>query len=175
MTVPVRKPRAEINTGDMPVGQKAPIIMPALADGMPDREELAIAPAIEGPSGKLNKLMGDIAFGEEPVTICLSQSNEKHAPKFIPCWNNGKKAEVLINGQWIAQGWLPVGVPITTKRKYAEVLARSKQDSVTTDVVRHPEYEQNLVNFSTSLTSPFSIINATSKDMDWMNKISREM
>ncbi len=174
MTVPVRRTRAEVNTGDIPVGQKASIILPSLADGMPDREEIATAPAIEGPGGVANGYFKQVSFGEEPVKIYISPSNEKNAPKIVDCWNNGKGAEQLIDDKWVVKGWLPVGVVVITKRKYAEILARAKRDTVTTDVVRRADGEDNLINFSTSMSAPFTLVDATSKDIDWLNKIAME-
>lgn len=170
---PVMRRKAEVNTGDFPVGQKDRIVLPA--DGsMPNREDIAIAPAMDG--GKhLSKYMQDLAFGEEPVTIRIEPGQGKFAPKVWDCWVNGVGAEQLINGQWVKKGWLPVGVPVTTKRKYVENLLRAKHDNVQTKVVRRQDDEDNVIDRYTSNATPVTIIRDDSPaSRDWVEKILRE-
>jgi hypothetical protein len=52
----------------------------------------------------------------------------------VDCWVNGKGAEVWDERtrKWMEFNFLPVGLPIITKRKYVEVLARSKSMKVNT-------------------------------------------
>jgi len=164
--------RAEVNTGDFPVGQKDSILLPA--DGMPNREEIAIAPAMDG--GKhLSKYMSDIAFGEDPIEIRIEPGQGRFAPKIIDCWVNGKGAEQFVNGKWDIKGWLPVGVSCVTRRKYVEVLLRSKMDNVSTRTTRHEDHEDNFVDRQTSSASPLTIISDPSPaGRDWIEKILRE-
>lgn len=100
-----------------------------------------------------------LAFSEEPVKIILNQSAEKNAPTSFPVWVNGKGAEVFQNGRWDEIGYLPVGRPIIIKRKYLEVIMRSKLDAVTTThddaTVERPV---NRINRSTSAVHSFSIL-----------------
>lgn len=169
---PVLRRRAEVNSGDFPVGQKAPVNIDLNTEI--NREEIAIAPAIDG--GKpLSKYMSDLSFAEEPVTIRIEPGQGKFAPKVWDCWVNGVGAEQLINGQWVKKGWLPVGVPVTTKRKYVENLLRAKHDNVQTRVERRQEDESNFVDRFTSSATPITIIRDDSPaHRDWMEKILRE-
>lgn len=78
-----------------------------------------------------------LAMGEEPVTIMIEPSPDQNAPHSYYCAVNGVGAECLQpNGEWIPLGWVPVGVELTMKRKYVEVLVRAKRDRVTTDYGR---------------------------------------
>lgn len=77
-----------------------------------------------------------LAFNENPVTILIAPGIEENAAQFQFCQVNGKGAEVLINRRWVSFGHLPVGQVLTTKRKYLEVLIRSKRNGVVTTVIR---------------------------------------
>lgn len=170
---PVMRRKAEINTGDFPVGQKDPIKL-NLDDPMPDRQEIAIAPAMDG--GKhLSKYMQDLQFGEDPVTIRIEPGQGKFAPKVWDCWVNGVGAEQLIGNQWVKKGWLPVGTPTTTKRKYVENLLRAKHDNIQTSTIRYRDSEDNIVERHTSSATPITIIRDDSPaSRDWIEKILRE-
>lgn len=171
---PVTRRKAEVNTGDFAVGQKDPII---LGDHLPDREAIAVSPPVDSPK-QLSKYLQDLTFFEDPVTIRIEQVNmglTKFAPKVQDCWCNGKGAEQLIDGKWVTFGWLPVGVPVTTKRKYVEVLLRAKLDNVTTEVRKHDTHEENIINRNTASSCPISILSdASPAGRDWVEKILRE-
>lgn len=102
-----------------------------------------------------------LKFSEDPVTIRISPSAEKNAPRSYLSSVNGKGAEVWVNGHWIEfnQGYLPVGRTITVKRKYVEVLLRAKADSVET-VHSNPGAEviENRLRTSTSQVAAISIL-----------------
>lgn len=173
-STPIIRRKAEVNTGDFPVGQKDSILLSA--DKMPDREQIAIAPPMD--NGKtLNKYMSDLKFGEDPIEIRIEPYNigARFAPNMQDCWVNGKGAEQHINGQWVTKGWLPIGKPVVTKRKYVENLLRSKQDNVQTRTVRHEDHEDNIVDRRTTSACPISILSDPSPaGRDWLEKILRE-
>src|SRR5262245_46624102 len=98
-TNPVRRPSHELFTGDIKMEQKPTI---------ESREDLAEDVVVaEKPLGK--DYQDELAFNEEPITIRIERSGEKFAPPVIDCWVNGKGAEVVVNGKWVALGYLPVG------------------------------------------------------------------
>ena len=70
-----------------------------------------------------------------------------------------KGAEIFTNGRWVEVGFLPVGEPVITKRKYVEVLAAAKHEAVNT---RHDTAEaerpRNFVERTLSSRAPFSVI-----------------
>lgn len=75
-----------------------------------------------------------LAMGEEPVEILIEPSTDPNAPHSYYCAVNGRGAECLgPDGNWRTIDWVPVGVRLTMKRKYVEVLVRAKRDRVTTE------------------------------------------
>jgi len=168
---PVRgRPRKEVHTDDFEIGQRPSILLSG-------DEPIEHGDEIAAVDISIHKAyLEELAFMEEPVTIMLQATSEKFAPKFVQCFVNGKGAEIFANGKWVAYGWIPVGVAITTKRKYVEVLARSKHDSIQT---RHGSTEdenpQQFIDRFTSAKHPLSILQDNSpKSMDWLTKIYAE-
>jgi hypothetical protein len=80
---------------------------------------------------------------------------------------------VLNNGQWLEIEWLPIGVPLTTKRKYVEVLARSKPDAITTvHDDANVERPRNTVRRRTSAQYPLSVIqDPNPRGHEWLSRI----
>lgn len=125
---PVRRSKPELNTADLPVGQRSSVILPD--DGV--KTEDIILPV---DTNALNKVYFEaLAFNEQAIRILIHPSSERNAPIVIDCWVNGRGAEVFIRGKWESLGYLPIGVPVTTKRKYIEVLAGSKIEAIDTEV-----------------------------------------
>lgn len=154
-----RRGRKEYHTGDMEVGQRPDIILPT--DGPLVREPEEIA-AVDTPLH--SSYYDDLAFMEEPVTIRLERSSEKYAPQLI---------DVYVNG---VVKWIPVGQPVTIPRKYVEVLARAKPDSVQT-MVGTPDDEnpENRVVRYTSSKHPFTVINdANPRGYEWLTRTMAE-
>ncbi len=168
---PVRRAAREQHTSDTPVGQLPKIVMPE--DGLPDRGE-----AIQVVEKPLDMdYLRNLTFAEEPITIIISKNPEKFAPLTVDCWCNGKGAEVLDqNNKWVEFGWLPVGKMVTTKRKYVEILARSKLMSVQTDTGNENDAEpKNEVIRSNSLKAQFSVIGDTSPYSGvWLQRLLSE-
>ena len=81
-----------------------------------------------------------------------------------------------MNGKWVVLGFLPVGIEVTTKRKYVEVLARSKVDNISTDVGSMLEDDpRNTLDISTSSKAPFSVIeDRNPMGRAWLSKLIRE-
>lgn len=166
---PVHAPARELHTADMAVGQQPAIV---LRDDEPINHEQVILPVDRQPAGKY---LADLAFAEEPVTIRIERTAEKNAPNSVDCWVNGVGAEVFMNGKWLQLGYLPVGHAVITKRKYVEVLARSKHDSISTNVRQHEDSEENLVERHTSQRAPFSVLkDANPMGHQWLTRLLAE-
>lgn len=163
--------KKELHTGDMTIQQKDSIVMPGLDEAFERDAEIV---AVDEKA--LHKDYVDaLAFAEEPIMIRIEPSNEKFAPKVVDCWVQGRGAEVFDVQQkrWYFLGALPVGHPIVTRRKYVEVLARSKQDSVRTEVIG-PESErpENVVHRHTSQRATFSVIHDRNpKGAEWLSRL----
>ena len=163
--------KKEINTGEMP-HYEAPPIKAQNLDEL--EEELTGIEPVQGFVSK--KDMDMIAFMEEGITIRLSKPPEKNAPTSVPVWVNGRGAEVLIRDRWQPITYLPIGPTITVKRKYVEVLARAKPESVDTQVEeRDNEDPKNHTLRSVHVKYPFTVLNDPSpKGADWLSKILME-
>lgn len=186
--------RKEVNTGEMAITQKADIDM---TDSIVHGESL---PNVEGqeillqeyngplpmdvPKEKFNdpeymkalpKFMAELAFMEEPVTIRIEENSRSDFPEtHVPAQVSGSGAEVLVEGHWVRMTYLPIGMEIVTKRKYVEVLARAKTDTIKTQhddaTVERP---RNITQRRTSANYPLTIISDTPRGHAWMSGIMR--
>lgn len=167
----VSRGKRELNTGDMEVGQRPDILLTGTGPISRAAEEIE---ALDQP------LHSDYAqallFMEEPVAIRLEPTGQENAPRQIACYVNGRPAELLINGKWLPFGWIPVGQIVVTRRKYVEVLARAKPDTVRTEVVEIPGQDpMNLVKRNTSTRCPLSIIKDNNPlGAEWITRIIAE-
>lgn len=117
-----------------------------------------------------------LAFNEDPVTIRIEESAEENAPQYHLVQVNGRGAEVLIDGKWLIFGYLPVGLQVVTKRKYLEVLLRSKRTRIThmqDDAGPNPAL-MNVAHRATSATMAVSIIHDPSPRAGaWVAELKR--
>lgn len=163
-TNPVRRPARELHTADIGHERKPSI----------ETFEDLINEVIVAPIMPERDYATALQFNEDPVTIRIERGSEKFAPPVIDCWVNGKGAEVLINGRWRELRFLPVGIVVTTKRKYVEVLAASKIDSIQTNVIRENDSERNLVERFPSSRAPFSVLeDKNPKGVEWLTNLVR--
>lgn len=140
----------EIHTADMPIEQKAPI------SDDPSKYEGDIV-IVDKPLTK--EWAEAMEFNEEPVTIRLEPSTDKFASNVFEVRVNGKGAEMLIKGKWVEITYLPVGIELTTKRKYVDVIIRAKIDTITTETGNaNEENPRNTVKRATTPIHSMSII-----------------
>lgn len=162
----------EIHTGNMEVGQKPDVDLGFGAE-IAHGESLAdVSGDIQSGKDHITKL----AFNEEPITIRIEENTRSDNPEtHAPCYVNGKAAEILVEGKWLPSGFLPIGVVLTTKRKYAEVLMRSKSDNVRTlheDV--GAKSIDNRMRRTTASNYPISIIEDRNPlGVEWATRIIR--
>lgn len=135
----------ELNTGDVRIEQKSP------AD--PDDYEGDVV--LVDPALATKEYAAALAFMDQPVLIRLQPSAEKNAAQTFPIWVNGKGAEVLTrSGKWMEIKHLPVGVELTVKRKYLEIILRTKIDTVQHDAPHPSEPDIDQRNRVQRFTSP---------------------
>ena len=119
-----------------------------------------------------------LLMAEDPITIQIEPGMEENAPRVVDCWVNGKGAEVLdpITNKWLEINCLPIGGPITTKRKYVEVLARSKLDNVQTKTGdMRQEHPENRIVRNTSRKAVFSVLHDPNpKGREWLIRLMSE-
>jgi hypothetical protein len=168
MSLNLRNPRTELGTETIGIAQP-PVIT--------ERSDLA-GESIVSHTGPMHKdYAAELAFNEEPVLIVLQQSGEKNAPPFVPCFVNGKGCEILINGRFVSTGYFPVGVKLITRRKYVEVLARSKVTNVRTkhDDATH-ENPQNRIERTVYANAPFTVLeDKNPKGAEWLANLIRNL
>jgi hypothetical protein len=127
-----------------------------------------------------NDYAAALAFMEEPITIRIEPSDEENAPIVVDCWVNGKGAEVLdsLTGKWMEINCLPIGGPIITKRKYVEVLARSRSDRVVANEVDNrpaPNKDGWKVERRSLRKTLFSVIHDPNpKGAEWLTRLYAE-
>ena len=118
-----------------------------------------------------------LAFAEDTVLISLAQSTEKNASRWKDCWVNGKGIEVFKDNRWQEFKAIPRGKRVLTKRKYVEVLARAKEDNITTNVVQYRDHEDNQIVHNVVMTSGITIhadpagIAPGTKGYEWFEKM----
>lgn len=121
-----------------------------------------------------------LAFNEEVLRILIHRSEEEelasNVTDFIAV--NGVKAEVLMHdGKWLALGYLPKGIPIYTKRKYVEQLARAKMDKIKTRVEEisdgaGPGGRENHTDRFTKAMTAFSVLeDKNQKGGEWLSRL----
>lgn len=116
-----------------------------------------------------------LKFNEEPMTVYINKGHEKWAPNYVECSIQGRGAEMLVNGKWVSVGVLPVEQPVVTKRKYVEVLARSRTVQVS---ARHDNPMQtkdgevrNHIERSVIRNYSVTLVNATPRDIAWLQTL----
>lgn len=157
--------RQELHSDSVKIEQKAPIIDTSKYDG-----DIVLA---DKPMNK--DWLDELAFNEEPLTIRIEPSSEKHAASAHPIWVNGKGAEVFQNGQWQEIGYLPVGRVLIVKRKCVAVLAGAKFDRISTEVVEvQNENPNNTIRRFTSSAVSFSVLeDRNPKGRAWLSELIR--
>jgi len=168
LNTPVRRrAQRELNSADMPIGQKPDIVFR-------DGEEIPREQIIVADATTLEKDYADqLKMAEDPVTIIIHPSQEKNPPQVVDCWVNGRGAEVFVNGKWTVFNCLPVNTRVTTKRKYVEVLCRAKIDTINTMVedatVENPA---NRISRATSSRASFSVLeDRNPKGAEWLRSV----
>ena len=158
-STPVRRGRRELSTADMEVGQRSDLLIPATGPLVREREEIE---QLDAPI--IDNTLEELAFMEEVLTIHIEPTSEKYAKQVV---------DVYVNG--VAE-WIPVGKPYKVRRKYVEVLARAKQETIntvsgSTDDV-NPENRVQRFNAS---KYPFSVLNDPSpRGAAWLTRLIAE-
>lgn len=120
--------------------------------------------------------MNELRFNEEPVTIMINENSRSDFPEtHVPVQVNGRGAEVLVGDTWVESVWLPIGREITTKRKYVEILVRSKSTAIQT---KHEdatvERPNNTVMRRVTQNYPVQVLHdANPRGRQWITDITR--
>lgn len=173
--MPRQSLKKEVHSADLPIEQQRDI------KNSPDQERDEGDIILVDPAVATKAYQDELAFMEEPVTIRIEPGSEEHAPMAVMLACNGKGCEVLIKGRWreYPGGWVPVGEVLTIKRKYLEILARSKITKIET-VLPEPGSEEDKsgsggrVKRITRQSNSFSVLKDESpRGNAWLTEIMR--
>lgn len=171
----------EFHTSSVKQAQRADTIIPPLGQEVERGEaiELVEDPLFSDRSQSKaearEQWLKELAFNEEWLTIRIEPNNHSDFPEqSVPVYVNGRPSEVKIDGKAVPIGWLPIGHEIEVKRKYVEVLMRTKQDLVRTEHEdATQERPQNRISRRTSSQYPLSIIHDPNPEgRRWASKIA---
>lgn len=166
-----RKYKQEINTADLPIEQKKDI---DLDSPIIHGEALA---NVAGDVDYAKDYLAMLKFNEEPVTIIINEAGRQtdYPETHVPVQIQGKGAEVLIDGKWVAICWLPIGQELTTKRKYLEALLRSKSESISTQHEdANVERPRNILRRSNTSNYPVQVLEDRNPlGREWLSGLMR--
>lgn len=161
--------KRELHSESMPIEQRRPLE----GDVIMDASEIVRADASIMNDDEIQSL----AFNEEPITVRLDPSSEPNAPDSVYCAVNGRGIELWAEKlkRWVEWKYAPIGHTFVTKRKYVEVLARSKVDRIVTDYdepgVARPV---NRVRGNTTGYQNFTIVHDPNpKGAAWLTELRR--
>ncbi len=114
--------------------------------------------------------LAELAFYEDPIKVIINPSTHKNAASIFENWCNGRDAEMLVNGHWVLNKNLPVGVPITVKRKIVEQFIRARVMTVNTKHEEPPVASpRNEISRTSSHVHSFNILHDPSpRGQEWL-------
>lgn len=118
--------------------------------------------------------LAELAFNEEWLEILINPSTHKNAANIFENWSNGVGAEVLINDKPVIVRDLPVGQPITVRRKIVEQIIRARVTEVRTIYEStNVENPRNEIGRTDSRVHSFSVLHDPSgrKGHEWMKMV----
>lgn len=165
----------EIHSGDHDHQDVPSIVMPGLGESISDDLRENTQEALGAHAA--NDYLTELQFMEQPVSIRIEPGQEENAPLTVECYVNGKGAEVFLNNRWQEMGFLPVGVVVVTKRKYVEVLARSRTMKCSTlDHSDLNNVDKNEVRRRNVRLHSFSVVHDPSpRGVAWLTQIFNEL
>lgn len=156
---PTRSTRRDVDTTDFKVGQDRPRDMPTTG---PAQLEPQIVEPVDGPVSK--DFLDALKFMDEELTIIVQDTEDKNATPLVETWCNGR-SQFFIRGQ--AQ---------TVKRRYVEVLARSKGTRYRQEHYKDANGNDAIRNIPvTSLRYPFTVIHDPNPNgPEWLKQVLKE-
>lgn len=126
-----------------------------------------------------NEYLERLKMDNDPVTIMIAKGNEQKPALTVPVWVQGIGAEVLKDGKWVQLGWLPVDIPVTTKRKFVEALARARPVNVDNEVIggMNPlgDLPKNQIRHTARALNQFSVLeDRNPKGGEWLRRLAAE-
>lgn len=149
-----------LDTTDEQVGREVTLNMPAegpLSQMVREDQRLENELVTVGADGLDNSYAAQLAFYEEPVEVTVHETTDEFSDPIVDLYCNGVPQR-LIRGQ-----------PQVIKRKYVEILARARVQSMKTRVDIQQDNIFNRIDKHTALKYPFSVSRDDNpKGRDWL-------
>lgn len=162
-SVPIVAPRSMIDSGDTEVARPGAVELNTAGDA----SDALTHPQIEvpdGPMGPSRDQLENLAFANELVTVLVAEQTEQYPEPCVSTWNNGRHQ------------LFPRGVEVTCKRKFLEILARSKpirytnQEYVDAEGVRKFRYPRTF-----AVKYPFVVVRDDNQlGRPWIKRLLQE-
>jgi hypothetical protein len=105
-------------------------------------------------------------FMNEMITIRIQETTNPNEEPRVPVCVNGMRSHPVYGNH------LPRGIELSVKRYVAEALLRAKPINVkTVKTIDHDGNDTSKIVRSIGTAYPFEMINATSRDTDWLRSI----
>ena len=155
-----RWPEKKLDATDQELPRDVTIDLPTSGklevSGPIENDEIVVA----GRDGLDNSYAAELAFLEEKVDVMVHESTDPNAEPIV---------HTAVNG---INQFFPRGAVVTCKRKFVEVLARSKVTTFQTKVVHEDGNVYNRMHKQTGLRYPFSIVrDENPKGATWLKSV----
>ena len=152
--------KSTVDTSNEQVGRTVTVNMPAegpLSKMIREDQKLENEIITVGADGLDNSYAAQLAFNEEPVEITVHETTEEFPDPIVEVWCNGVPQRLIR------------GIPQVVKRKYVEILARARVQSMKTRVDIQQDNIFNRIDKHTALKYPFSVNRDDNpKGRDWL-------
>lgn len=155
---PVRSRRLDVNASEQKVGQDRPRHMKSIGPARKSLEPAHIEP-VENAVTK--EFLDELAFMEEKVTVLVHDTTNPADVPVPEVWNDGRVQRFIRGKEQVV------------KRKFVELLARSKRTTYTQEKVRDDQDIESYRNVPhTVLQFPFSIVHDSNpKGAAWLKNV----
>lgn len=152
------------STAEMDGPKAAEVTMPASGDfGYDDIDP--IEQVIDTVADR-KQWADNMRFSNEIITIRIQETTNPNEEARVPVCVNGERAHPQYGNH------LPRGVELNVKRCVAEALLRAKPINVrTVKTIDHDGNDTSKIVRSIGTAYPFEMINAKSRDTDWLRSI----
>jgi len=153
--------KRNLEAAEQIIGQDRPRVMKSTGPAKQSLEPAKIEP-VPGPVSK-DKL-DNLKFNEDILTVMVHDSTNPSDHPTPEVWNDGRMFV------------FPRGQEVEVKRKFVEVLARSKKTTYTQQKIKDANGIESYRNIPhTALMYPFTVVSDPSpKGRDWLKKILAE-
>lgn len=157
-------------TDDYPIEQKADFEFP-----LNEAFERPGAEILKSPEQLEKEYADALAFGNDPIKVFILPSQHEFGSPYAECWVNGEGMELWDTQvkRWYKVGVVPRGQEIITKRKYVEVLLRSKTDAKQTVIENRHTDPENFLKTITVPSYPLQVTHDPSpKGREWLARMT---